>query len=710
MDDQIEPKSRFLDHQALTGDAEFVLSGDHRQSIPPGQLIENRFRIIRELGRGGTGTVYQVEQILLKQQYALKVLDPVQVHDEAWRRFQKEAQAAGRLDHPGFVKVHDFGLIDNTIPFFVMDLVTGETLSARLRKLGPLSVGDALPIFIQLCFALDYAHSKGVIHRDVKPSNIAITEIDGTEGEQIKILDFGIAKLMGVDTTSLTKVGSVFGTPFYMSPEQCMGHSVDNRSDIYSLGCVFFEALTGAPPFTSENALSTMMQHQSETPPSLKEASVGGKFAETLEAIVRKMLAKSPNDRYQRLIDTAHELIEFQQGKIPVAIISKPVQKTVSNRNKSSPVLTYVAVALTILLFVSAYLLSKSMYPSAPGVVPSPPKVEASTTKEAPEDTDYEDIISPDRFFSTETQLAGMPGRRFAFPKKASLGQLTYYDYKTNTNIEVPAVGNVFIPFVAGRATITLRANWTMCNTTPQLLGKFRPDEIGCLLFDESSWRRGMADDSIYDNALSFIDDWKGTYSVVLPGPVTDKSIQHLSKLAKLVYLDVSSTKITGAGLKELKTLSNLRTLKANGIKDAGVFLPILKHSKKLVEISLISSNLQDSDLKNLSELTTLEKIVLRNNPRITDEGLKYLVNLPNLQRLALDGCNISPKALKFLRRIKMKDSNSYISLDLSKWSEADISSLKSLPYAVKEWTKQAAKQSAIQDAKNGSSDSNERE
>jgi Leucine-rich repeat (LRR) protein len=219
-----------------------------------------------------------------------------------------------------------------------------------------------------------------------------------------------------------------------------------------------------------------------------------------------------------------------------------------------------------------------------------------------------------------------------------------------------------------------------------------------------------MADDSIYDNALSFIDDWKGTYSVVLPGPVTDKSIQHLSKLAKLVYLDVSSTKITGAGLKELKTLSNLRTLKANGIKDAGVFLPILKHSKKLVEISLISSNLQDSDLKNLSELTTLEKIVLRNNPRITDEGLKYLVNLPNLQRLALDGCNISPKALKFLRRIKMKDSNSYISLDLSKWSEADISSLKSLPYAVKEWTKQAAKQSAIQDAKNGSSDSNERE
>jgi serine/threonine protein kinase len=712
VDDQTEPKSRsqYLDHQALTGDAAFVLSGDHRQSIPPGQLIENRFRIIRELGRGGTGTVYQVEQILLKQQFALKVLDPVQVHDEAWRRFQKEAQAAGRLDHPGFVKVHDFGLIDNTIPFFVMDLVTGETLSARLRRLGPSSVSDALPIFIQLCFALDYAHSKGVIHRDVKPSNIAITEVDGAEGEQIKILDFGIAKLMGVDTTSLTKVGSVFGTPFYMSPEQCKGHSVDNRSDIYSLGCVFFETLTGAPPFTSDNALSTMMQHQSETPLSLKEASVGGKFPETLEAIVRKMLAKSPDDRYQRLIDTANDLIEFQQGKTPPANISKPVKAFVPERKKSNLILTYIAVALTVLLLVAAYLLAKGLQSQVPDVVPSPPKLQTADEKESSENTKYEDFISSERFFSRDAELEGVHGRKFEFPLKASLGKLTYYDYKTHKNVDALAVGNVFIPFVAGYPTIELRANWLMCNTTPQLLGKFRSDEIGSLSFDEGSARRSMADDNIYDNALAFVDDWKEIHSLVLPRPVTNKSITSLAKLPKLVFLDVSSTKLTGAALTNLKSLLNLKILRANDIKGANVLLPPLKHSKKLEQIFLISNNLQNRDLASLSGVTTLTEVVLRNNPKITDDGLKYLVNLPNLHRLALDGCNITPRALKYLRKLKMKGPKAYISLDLSKWSEADIATLKSLPFQVKEWTEQLAKHSAIEDAKSGKDEDEDRE
>src|SRR5262249_28114870 len=161
--------------------------------------------------------------------------------------FQKEAQAASRLDHQNLVKAHDFGLVDEGRPYFVMDLVEGRTLSQRIKEEGPISVAEALKIFIPVCFGLEYAHDHGVVHRDLKPSNIMLTMKSDGQYEP-KVVDFGIAKFVQEQegtTTALTKTGEIFGTPFYMSPEQCKATNVDNRSDIYSLGCVMFEALTG---------------------------------------------------------------------------------------------------------------------------------------------------------------------------------------------------------------------------------------------------------------------------------------------------------------------------------------------------------------------------------------------------------------------------------------------------------------------------------
>ncbi len=683
MDDQFDLNLRNPLNLNQPENVDSLPIGDQRKSLPPGQMIDNRFRVIRELGRGGTGTVYQVEQILLKREFAMKVLDPIQVTDESWRRFQKEAQAAGRLDHPGFVKVHDFGLMDNQIPYFTMDLVSGDTLAERLRKQGSMSVATALPIFIQLCFALDYAHSQGVIHRDVKPSNISLMPLKDTSDEQVKILDFGIAKLVGVDTTSLTQVGSVFGTPFYMSPEQCMGQPVDLRSDIYSLGCVFYEMLTSAPPFTTANALTLMMQHQSDSAPSLKEASMGGQFPAELEALIQKMLSKNPNERYQRLVDTANDLINLQQGKAPSATIAKKIEEG-SSRRKNKYIQVVAAVLLTAIVGTGLFYMQAKKQPDATA---SKTPVEASSEKVAPavtpeEETvedfdnhfkvDYADVV--DEYFSSAVQQNGLSYRVFKFPKKDPIGDVEYYDIHNEKHV-VPAMGKIFVPrFPTQPSIISMTIDWKMCKTSPQLLKKFRPDEIGGLKFTDDDYRKTLATDDIFDDTLSFVDNLTSIYAIELPAVVTNKCAVHLAKLTNLKFLDANRTGLSGDELVKFPALPHIKGLKISMIKNARVVLPILKRSQSLMWLKVVADDLQDSDLKNLADLPALEELALRDNPKITDQGLTYLVGLPHLQRISLDGCHITPKSITTLRKMNVSD---FISLDVSNWSKADVAALR---------------------------------
>lgn len=296
----------------------------------PGLIVGGKYKIITLLGRGGIGSVYKVEQIFLAQQFALKTLNAQRASDQLIRRFQNEARAASSLSHPNLVKVIDFGLLDAEQPYLVMDLVDGETLSERLKTDGVFNLEQAVACFTQVCLGLSYAHEQGIIHRDIKPSNIMISGSlpFGAEGF-VKVVDFGIAKLAYAEdgeTQSLTTTGEIFGSPLYMSPEQCSGLAVDYRCDIYSLGCVLFEALVGTAPFVGQNALSTMMLHQSQRAPTLKEASLGKDFPPELEQVVSKMLSKAPSDRYESLGIVANDLAQISKGA-PVLGVSSVVTK-----------------------------------------------------------------------------------------------------------------------------------------------------------------------------------------------------------------------------------------------------------------------------------------------------------------------------------------------------------------------------------------------
>jgi serine/threonine protein kinase len=301
------------------------------------EIVGGRYKVLSILGKGGMGLVYRVEQIFLGKELALKTIHKSFLSEITVKRFEHEARAAFAVNHPNIIAVTAYGLLDDQTPFLAMEIVDGETLAELLHDSGPLPTAAALPIIIQVCFGLAHAHNSGVVHRDIKPSNIMILKGRelGTEGS-VKILDFGIAEFShrdGGEIQALTKTGEIFGSPLYMSPEQCMGSQVDYRSDIYSLGCVIFETLTGKPPFTSNNALATLMMHQSDPPPTLAQGAGGKQFPEELESIVAKMLEKEPEDRYDSLGIVAHDLASILKSKDP-SKISRPLSLSTSDQSK----------------------------------------------------------------------------------------------------------------------------------------------------------------------------------------------------------------------------------------------------------------------------------------------------------------------------------------------------------------------------------------
>ncbi len=290
--------------------------------LEPDQIVAGKYKVVSILGTGGMGTVYRVLNMFVGKDYALKTLEKQQISDSSSvRRFQTEAKAASILNHQNLVQVHDFGLLDDGQPYLVMDFVKGIDLAEHLKQKGVMEVQESVKLFAQISRGLAYAHTQGVVHRDIKPSNVMLVsgaEL-GTIGS-VKVVDFGIAKLLNSDDgeiQALTRTGEIFGSPLYMSPEQCTGAKVDHRCDVYSLGCVLFECLTGAPPHMGQNALATMMLHQSQEPLALTEASLGRTFPADLQQIVSKMLQKNPRDRYDNLDALADDL-ESVCGNRPI--------------------------------------------------------------------------------------------------------------------------------------------------------------------------------------------------------------------------------------------------------------------------------------------------------------------------------------------------------------------------------------------------------
>src|SRR5580692_2603376 len=271
------------------------------------RIYSGRYELTHLIARGGMAQVYRAMDRQLERPVALKVLFPELSVDKTFvERFRREAQAAANLSHPNIVPVFDWGEDDGSY-FIVMEYVDGRALSAVLKDPEPMPPGQIASIGAGVAAALAFAHRHGVIHRDVKPGNVLITP-EGT----IKVTDFGIARAVNTEE-SLTQTGAVMGTATYFSPEQAEGMGVDSRSDIYSLGVVIFEMVTGRPPFLGDTPVAVASKHVREHPPAPREVNPG--VPPDLEAIILKCLAKSPDHRYATGDDLRIDLLRFREGR-----------------------------------------------------------------------------------------------------------------------------------------------------------------------------------------------------------------------------------------------------------------------------------------------------------------------------------------------------------------------------------------------------------
>jgi eukaryotic-like serine/threonine-protein kinase len=296
------------------------------------------YRAISLLGEGGMGAVYLAEHPAIGRRVAVKVLHKNYIRDEnLLTRFLNEARAANAIRHPNIIEILDSGTIADGTPFLVMELLEGESLGTRIRRVGALPLQTAVEFCYQTASALGAAHKKGIVHRDLKPDNLfVIPDTNDPERERIKVLDFGIAKLQQNASDSVkTRTGTLMGTPIYMSPEQCRGtKTVDHRSDIYSLGIIFFEMMCGQPPFVSEGFGELVNMHLNVAPPA--PSSQNPNVSPTLDAIVLKMLAKNPDERFADMGELQAAL-KSSGGSMFVVRGSVPSSPDLRSKSASQP-------------------------------------------------------------------------------------------------------------------------------------------------------------------------------------------------------------------------------------------------------------------------------------------------------------------------------------------------------------------------------------
>lgn len=594
-----------------------------------GQVIAEHYKVLSLLGSGGMGAVYLVEDSRDSNKYALKTILATDASDRNLQRFKRESEATSRLNHPNLVRIFDSGFISDGQPYFVMEFIEGKDLSTVMKEEGALPLDRVLEHFITICNAITYAHAQGVVHRDLKPSNVMIA--DGV----IKILDFGIAKIFSDATqfNTVTRSGEVIGSPSYMSPEQCLGRPVDLRSDVYSIGCMLYECLVGAPPFIGETALATMLKHQSEKPLSLKEASLGGSFPADLEIIISRMLEKDANNRYSDLLQVAEDL-KCVQRKEPISRQERPVIARTAHKGW-----WIAAAALTA---ISAFIVFSISHPTADQSYnrqfgPQPEVVE-------PKLEQVKEAMSGKREFYSVLKSSSDKKRDFHFP------DLSIGDFGQGKTVEnfTPARGlqrDVEIPF---GLNIAQDAN---------SISGFRNDEIAYL-----SLKGYLVDDSV----VATIKDWQQLSNLNMDDTaITDGAIDYLKGLKKLQALSINDTAITGKGLLNLN-LQQLSYLNANRVKDVRVILPRLDKNQ-IATLSLNSDNLTDDDLKTISSFSKLHSLSLSGNT-VSDKGIENLTTLKKLELLWVDATNLTPKSVSLFRKLNLV----YLSLDNCFWLPAE--------------------------------------
>ena len=572
-----------------------------------------------------------------------------------------------------------------------MDLLDGGALADRLKR-GSLTLAQALPIFIEVCKGLGYAHKKGIIHRDIKPGNIILLKEPDSAGATVKIVDFGIAKLSGAsdpNNQNLTCIGEVFGSPYYMSPEQCEGKRIDARSDIYSVGCTLFEALVGHPPFKGNNPVQTMVMHQSHQPPSMSAAS-GKNFPDEIEELVATLLAKAPMDRYQSLDKVAEDLQSIAAGREVQAkalfdthtFFAPEGEEDQSTRKLATGVILAIATATVLIAAASWFFITKQNEHSrstkqvaakaAATVVKTQPVKSAGTTS----DTKPKAISAAEKqpFSHITVGPDGKRVKQFDFPTDNYLGRMfinestEYWSAKGSRQFPI----STKLELVASPQLMDQLYN----------LERFRTDDLwGIRLFYQAmppvkpgsgngEFMLPESYESDIELAIKHLQRLTGLKKLDLHEcqNATDKCIAQINKLPSLTVLRASKTNISGQGLSNLTRIKELEKLTYSEGTHVSTLLKALAGSKKLTALGLdrpVDRTLTLSDLKLIASSKNLTRLDL-DDCKLDREGLAILATLPRLKMLYASGNKLDESCFPILKQMPSLEE---VDFDAPSWT-----------------------------------------
>lgn len=650
--------------------------------ISPGTVIDQKYRIVALLGSGGMGAVYHVSHVLLNKDYALKIIDVDEQNEVSIRRFQAEAKTTAQLKHPNLIQVHDFG-ISEFQPYLVMDLISGQTLASLLKSRGALSVEYTLALAKQLATGLAYAHSIGVVHRDLKPENILLTTSEIPTSGSLKIVDFGIAKLMQSEEGQiheLTRTGEIFGSPIYMSPEQCRGDKVDQRTDVYSLGCVLFECLTGSPPFLADNIMSTMAKRLTDDPESLRDGSLGVEFPSALEAIVARMLKREPKDRYQSFDELLEDLNHFDEGRHSGAPSTEngPADNTRQKNGLLGDglcVLVTAALSIAVTHFFVAPILfhSQSDGGSSKSAGVDQKALESLGAIGTPKS---EITLGLDKVDGTVIKAPTLEyrvvnGKRHQFinfPEDGGFLTLWINWHK------IQAVGSHDLDALK-RVTLCLNQNAVSTPNYLRNLGSAHMAGLDC------SGRLGAS-----SALLKQFAQVQSVEAITVKDCADVTSLEPLFRLKNLRALHTVNSGVTGEEIKAYPRLKELDSLIFGPVSDPTSVIEALRNSNKKIGVlgycgpSEVPAdgitrfrNLTSNDLKMISGMQSIGNLQFTNCPAVDDNILKLFMKMPFLRDLLLDNCSVTPESIPVLASKTWKK----LEFHSSTWSEADLARLK---------------------------------
>lgn len=629
-------------------DGIFICPQDGTSMLPAveGTELGARYEFIEPIARGGMSIIYKARHRAINKLVAIKMLLGGNLDNNSILRLQREAKAVGALDHPNIVKVLDCGVSEFGQPYLVMDYVEGKTLAQIIKDVGPMSVMQSMLVFSELCSALAHAHEHGILHRDLKPSNVMLTT-SSISASTVRVVDFGIAKMTGTEsggTADVTRTGEIFGSPLYMSPEQCSGGDIDHRSDIYSLGCLMYECLTGDPPLQGKSVLETLTKQLNEKPEPIDKRFPHRHFPNSLIALVDRCLEKTPEKRYTNM----HEVLSV------IHVVESEIDGETSSRTTPGlPMPAIIAGAACVLAVSAVSLLHRfcSSPPAQPAVQKSTAPItprQAATTPPPPAPPPTAKLLVHD----DETLLLALK----THPEIAALDL---------TRTRVDNRGVELLPQFTHLSDLAL-AHTSITDESCASIAKI-----------PALRRLNLAADRISNKGIGFLSNLGGLKYLNLDSTdVNDGSLPYISKLTNLEQLSVSRTEINYRNLiSSIKDLP-ITHLDMVDIEVDNGDLTGLQALKHLVHVHLVSDSVNDRSVQDLCAIPSLVEIEI-NSHSVTDRCTKYFANLPKLKHLRLEYSDIDDVGAAEFAKLK---NVSLINLSYSRVSDGCIKSLSAMP------------------------------